>query len=142
MQTMTIRDATPRGMPIPALMPETKLISQVVREDPPAPPKEVPELLKRNPVAERLLFALNVDGRLKISKPFIVSVERNEGVVTAWVEEINEFGYGSNSGEALYDLGKTLAELYFSLKDSIDRLSPDLRSVWLRLNEHIQLRQA
>jgi hypothetical protein len=93
-------------------------------------------------VAERLLFALNVDGRLKISKPFIVSVERNEGLVTAWVEEINEFGYGSNSGEALYDLGKTLVELYFSLKDSIDRLSPDLRSVWLRLNEHIQLRQA
>ena len=88
-----------------------------------------------------MIFALNIDGRLKITKPFEVTVERSEGTVTAHVEEINEFGYGSNSSEALYDLGKTLSELYFSLKEDADWLSPDLHSVWLKLNEHIQPRQ-
>jgi hypothetical protein len=98
--------------------------------------------LEHNPLAEKVLFALSPDGRLKIVKPFVVTVQRTEGVVTAWVEEMNEFGYGSNSGEAFHDLGKTLAELYFSLKETADRLSPDLHSVWLRLTEHIQPRQA
>jgi len=97
--------------------------------------------LKRSTTAEKVLFAPSIDARLKITEPFVVKVERHEGVVTARIEEIDEFGYGSNSGEALYDLGQTLAELYFSLWDNAGRLSPDLHSVGLKLNAHIQLRQ-
>jgi hypothetical protein len=105
------------------------------------PPRELPELLKRSTTDEKVLFAPNIDGRLKITEPFVVTVQRHEGVVVAYVPEIEEFGYGSNSSEALQDLGKTLSELYFSLKENTDRLSADLRSVWLKLNAHIQPRQ-
>ena len=141
MQGVTISEVTPRGMPVPPFAPETQLRSPMVRNDLPELPRQAPDLLKHSTVAEKLLFAPTIDGRLKITKPFEVTVERSEGTVTAHVEEINEFGYGSNSSEALYDLGKTLSELYFSLKDDADRLSPDLHSVWLKLNEHIQPRQ-
>jgi hypothetical protein len=141
MQGVTISEVTPRGMPVPPAAPETELRSPVVHADAPTPPREAPELLRRSTVAEKLLFAPTIDGRLKITKPFEVTVERSGGTVTAHVEEIDEFGYGSDSGEALYDLGKTLSELYFSLKEDADRLSPDLHSVWLKLNEHIQPRQ-
>jgi hypothetical protein len=138
---MTISEATPLGMPLPPVTPLTRLRSPAVRVDAHVPPRESPELLKRDPVAEEILFAPNIDGRLRITEPFVVAVERREGVVTARIEDIGEFGYGSSSGEALYDLGKTLAELYFSLRDSADHLSDDLRAVWLELNEHIQPRQ-
>ncbi|MEK7403641.1 MAG: hypothetical protein AAB225_00900 [Acidobacteriota bacterium] len=142
MQAMTISEATPQGMPIQAVTSETTLLSLVVRVDPPAPPREFLELLKRRSIVEEVLFAPNIDARLKITKPFLVTVKRREGIMTAYIEEINEFGYGSNSAEALYDLGRTLSELYFSLKDAADRLSPDLTSVWLKLAEHIQPRSA
>jgi len=141
MQAMTISEITPRGMPPPPPMPETELRSPVARVDAPSPPPKCPELLTHSTTAERLLFGPSIDGRLKIVKPFVVSLEVREGVVAACVEEIQEFGCGSNSGEALYDLAKTLSELYFSLQDNADRLSADLRSVWLRLNEHIRPRQ-
>jgi hypothetical protein len=101
----------------------------------------VPEMLTHSPTAEKLLFAPTIDARLKITEPFVVTLERREGIVSAYVEELEEFGHGSNSSEALHDLGKTLSELYFSLRDNADRLSPDLRSVWLKLNERIQPRQ-
>ncbi len=88
-----------------------------------------------------MLFAPSIDGRLKITESFVVKVERHDDVVTAWIEEIDEFGYGANSSEALRDLGETLAELYFSLRDHAGRLSPDLHAVWLKLNDHVKLRQ-
>jgi len=141
MQAMTISEVTPRGLPVPTPTPQTELRSPLVRVDALEPPREWPELLKHSTTAEKLLFAPAIDGRLKIVQPFVVSVEGHEGVVTAYVAEIDEFGYGSNSGEALYDLGKTLSELYFSLKHNADRLSPDLSAVWRKLNEHIQPRQ-
>jgi hypothetical protein len=141
MEAQTISEVTPCGMPVPPVTAETCLRSALVRVDAVAPPREAPDFLRRSTVAEKLLFAPAIDGRLKINKPFEVTVERSGGTVTAHVEEIDEFGYGSNSSEALYDLGKTLSELYFSLKEDADRLSPDLHSVWLKLNEHIQPRQ-
>jgi len=141
MQPMTISEATPLGMPLPPVTPLTRLRSPAVRVDADVPPREPPELLKRNTTAEKVLFAPNIDGRLKIMEPFVVRVEWREGLVTARIEDIDEFGYGCNSGEALYDLGKTLAELYLFLRENADRLSPDLHSIWLKLSEHIQLRQ-
>jgi len=135
---VTISEVTTRGLEIQTA--ETKLLSPVVRLDTPTPPAKVPELLKASTTAEKLLFALNPDGRLKVTRPFVVTVARQEGVVTAHVEEIDEFGYGSKSGEALHDLAKTLSELYFSLRDNADRLSAELSAIWLKLNEHIELR--
>jgi hypothetical protein len=148
---MTISEVTTRGWEIqPAgfaecqqRLTETKLLAPVAQfESLLALPLELPQLLKANTISEKVLFALNVDCRLKITKPFVVTVERHEGIVSAYVEEINEFGYGSSSGEALHDLAETLSELYFSLQDSADRLSADLSAIRLKLNEHIQLCQA
>jgi hypothetical protein len=141
MQALTISKATLCGTAPPRLNVETQSGSPGVRFDAPTPPPATPELLKRKTTAESLLFAPSIDPRLKITKPFVVRVERHDEAVAACVEEIQEFGYGPDSGEALHDLGETLAELYFSLRDNADRLSPDLHSVWLKLNEHIQLRQ-
>ncbi|MBM4029232.1 MAG: hypothetical protein FJ280_28115 [Planctomycetes bacterium] len=139
MQAITISEFTPRGMPIAPQLPETEQRSPVVHL--PALRREWPELLKHAPTAEKLLFAAHIDTRLKITEPFVVKMERHDEMVTASIDEINEFGCGSNSSEALRDLGETLAELYFSLRDNADRLSADLRAVWLKLNEHIQPRQ-
>jgi len=84
-----------------------------------------------------LLFAPSVDVRIKIRKPFLVHLASEGGGVSARVEEINEFGYGSNRGEALDDLGKTISELYFSLSTERDRLSDDLAGTLRILEEHV-----
>lgn len=82
-------------------------------------------------------FAPTIDRRFRIIKPFKVVLEKHEGGVVARIDEIGEFGYGPNSGDALYDLGKTVAELYLSLRADRARLSADLRSVLKILEEHI-----
>ncbi len=84
-----------------------------------------------------VLFAPTIDRRVKIIKPFRVALEKHEERFVARIDEIGEFGYGSNSGDALYDLGKTISELYMSLRADRERLSRDLRSVLGILEEHI-----
>ena len=66
-------------------------------------------------IPDPLWFAPTIDARLKIEKPFRVRIAHDGYVVTAVAQEIDEFGYGANAGDALWDLGKTIAELYFSL---------------------------
>ncbi|MGP8246808.1 MAG: hypothetical protein ACLQVN_20105 [Bryobacteraceae bacterium] len=84
-----------------------------------------------------LWFAPTIDARLKIEQPFCVRVAHDGGTATAVVEEINEFGYGAHAGDALSDLGKTIAELYFSLEKATD-LSDDLARVRAILQAHIR----
>jgi len=105
---------------------------------PPLPPLE---LSTRTPsgwgILDPLSFAPTIDPRLKIKKPFTVRFHRFESGVAAHAEEIEEFGQGANGSEALIDLGKTIAELYFSLEAEADRLAPDLQSLRAKLTEHI-----
>jgi len=84
-----------------------------------------------------LLFAPTIDARLRIHTPFRVLILASGDGVSAHAHEIEEFGYGTNRGEALDDLGKTIAELYFSLASDRERLTSDLAGVLRFLEEHI-----
>jgi len=122
----------------PQLEPRTDLVGERgIRLAAEGPEHERSPLL-RNDMLGGVLFAFNVDHRLRIKRPFAVAIEEADGTVIARIDEINEFGCGSSTGEALEDLGKTLSELYFSLQAARDRLSPDLSSAWERLSEHIE----
>lgn len=99
--------------------------------------------VQTSPVFQRLkpkneiLFAPRIDGRLKIYTPFRVRLTSSVKGVSARVEEIEEFGFGGNRGEALDDLAKTIPELYFSLQSDRERLSDDLRRVLSVLERHL-----
>jgi len=86
---------------------------------------------------DELLFAPAIDARLKVHTPFRVRIVSSGEGVSAHAPEIEEFGHGPNRGEALDDLGKTIAELYFSLASERERLAPDLAGVLKSLEEHI-----
>ena len=86
---------------------------------------------------DELLFAPLVDARLKVHTPFAVRIINSGDGVSAHAAEIQEFGYGTNRGEALDDLARTIAELYFSLDSERGRLSSDLDGVLKSLEQHI-----
>src|SRR5947209_918701 len=90
------------------------------------------------PMTRSFVFAPSIDPRLKIMKPFTVRVERSDNTTAALAEEIEEFGYGDNTSEALHDLSKTIAELYFSLEDRAAHLGPDLQAMQAKLDQHIR----
>lgn len=98
---------------------------------------ELPRLMGPPVIPDPLSFAPTIHPRLKIKKAFTVHLRRYESGVAAEAPEIEEFGYGANSFEALLDLGKTIAELYLSLDADADHLSDDLKSVRAKLAEHI-----
>ena len=91
---------------------------------------------------ETMLFGAMPDQRLRFKKHLLVQIERTERGARAWADEIGEFGYGASRGEALHDLGKTIAELYFSLNADKDRLSKDLEAARASLNEYIEVRRS
>jgi hypothetical protein len=70
------------------------------------------------------------DGRLRVVAPFHVSFSREHDHVIAEALEVDEFGFGNNLSEALADLQRALAALYFSLDEEQQRLGPDLQRVW------------
>jgi hypothetical protein len=130
-----------------------QVVDKISRTDVASPPRamtnaaqsrifRVPELLRPlSPASRTFGFAPTIDGRLRIVKPFTVELEEiEEGGFVARIDEIDEFGIGPSSGDALHDLGKTLAELYFSLREQSPRLSPDLQSVLKALSQHIEFR--
>ena len=94
--------------------------------------------LSRAAIPNPLLFAPSINAHLKIEKPFTVRIERSSGLVTAYAEEIGEFGEGAHVGEALEDLRKTIGELYLSLEELAANLGPDLQAVRAKLNEHVK----
>lgn len=91
--------------------------------------------------ASELQLGFLRDGRLRILEPLRVVVgEEEDGIVSAEAGEVNEFGYGGNMTEAVADLQCALAELYFSLEDSQERLGDDLRATWAVLQRKIARR--
>lgn len=93
------------------------------------------------PPASELQLGFLRDWRLRILEPLHVVVgEEEDGIVSAEAGEVNEFGYGGNMTEAVADLQCALAELYFSLEDSQERLGDDLRATWAVLQRKIARR--
>jgi hypothetical protein len=96
-----------------------------------------------------LKFAALPDGRLRFKQPLSVRLSKDNGTYVAQCIEIDQFGYGSDSGEALDDLSRTLAEMFIYLSDA-DRsgsLGEALTEQYALLREfiepsHVQTRAA
>lgn len=65
-----------------------------------------------------LKFGALPDRRLRFKQPLNVRLYKDNGTYIAQCVEIEQFGYGGDSSEALDDLGKTLSEMYFYLSDA------------------------
>ena len=77
------------------------------------------------------------DGRLRVMQPIRVKFSRDGAGFIAEAIDLNEFGFGGNQSEAVADLQHVIAELYFSLRDERNRLGPDLRRVWEKVDRAI-----
>ncbi|MFQ5839197.1 MAG: hypothetical protein ACE5HK_00580 [Candidatus Methylomirabilales bacterium] len=101
------------------------------------------ELLALFPIVthtpSEILLGYLRDGRLRVVSPFKVRFVKDGDQVIAEAEEINEFGFGSNAYEALLDLQRAIAELYFALLEEQDRLGSDLEEVWRALQQKLKL---
>ncbi|MGD0779175.1 MAG: hypothetical protein ABR954_00090 [Dehalococcoidales bacterium] len=91
-------------------------------------------------VHKEILVGTLRDGRLKINVPIRVKFAFENNKVIAEAEEVNEFGFGENMSEALADLQRAIAELFFTLEREQKRLGADLKKVWGILKEKITKR--
>jgi hypothetical protein len=89
---------------------------------------------------DRIKLGSLSDGRLRVRRPIQVNIQRKRNAVVASWEPAGEFGYGRNTSEALDDLAKTVAELYYELQGRLPDLGPDLRKVWDVLSSHVESR--
>ena len=95
-----------------------------------------PVLVEQTIPSVMLLGTLS-DGRLKVCSPITLKLSSEEDHIMAEAVDINEFGFGKNSSEALRDLQRTIVELYLTLKKEQDRLGDDLQNVWSNLQQKI-----
>ncbi|HLF80073.1 MAG TPA: hypothetical protein VJB57_21545 [Dehalococcoidia bacterium] len=77
------------------------------------------------PPAEILLATLG-DARLRVIEPIRVALEAENEDFIAEATEFNEFGFGSTRADAIRDLQRAVAELYFSLVVDEARLGSEL----------------
>jgi hypothetical protein len=88
-------------------------------------------------VPEKILLGSLRDGRLRVLSAIKVrlSVEGDHMIAEAF--ELDEFGFGANFTEAIADLQRTIAELYFTLEKEQERLGVDMQRVWNILQKKI-----
>jgi hypothetical protein len=80
---------------------------------------------------DKRYYADSIHPSLRTVIPLEVCFERTETGYAAVVQELDEYGLGTE------DLGKTLQELYFSLERDEGRLSSDLLAVWAGSKRHL-----
>ena len=78
--------------------------------------------------------------RLRLLAPIRLQVQREDGSVTVWAEDLEEVGYGPDLGAAIQDFQQTLIELYTTLDREHDRLGPGMAQLWRRLGQLIESR--
>lgn len=88
-------------------------------------------------VPKQMLLGRLLDGRLRVLEAISIRFSQEEGQVVAEAPELGECGFGANHSEALSDLQRTIAALYFGLSDSRDRLGLELRRVWSVIQKKI-----
>lgn len=100
------------------------LAFQVMTEQPPQP--------------TQIKFGAVIDPLLRLVKPIKLDVSSGEEaeVVVSWAE-INEYGCGPTTGDALVDFGQSLRALYHELHAPDIQLGPDLVKVKATLDEFI-----
>jgi hypothetical protein len=81
------------------------------------------------------------DGRLQVHSPITVRFKREHRQFVAEAAEFNEFGFGETWSEALADLQRAIAELYFMLDEEQARLGSDLHRTWAALQQKIRRRR-
>lgn len=91
-------------------------------------------------VPDQILLGSLRDGRLKVHSPIKVRFATEGKHTIAEAAELDEFGFGENISEALADLQRTIAELYFTLEKEQKRLGKDLKGVWATLQKKIHKR--
>lgn len=127
--------------------------AKIQPSQPPAAPLEdegVQHLISELPRGELFLPSLKTsdqillgslrDGRLMVRSPITVKFTSEDGQVIAEAVEFDEFGFGENASEALIDLQRAIAELYFTLDGEQDHLGKDLRNAWSIIQEKIHKR--
>jgi hypothetical protein len=88
-------------------------------------------------VPRKMLLGSLRDGRLRVVSPLHVKLTYEGKHTIAEAVDINEFGFGENVSEAIVDLQRTIAELFFTLEKEQDRLGTDLQRIWSILQEKI-----
>jgi hypothetical protein len=135
-------------------MVQALIKGRVEKEQPPAAPSEDEAEIRhrieailgsifdspRINVPEQILLGSLRDGRLRIHSPIKIKFTQEDEHTIAEAVEINEFGFGENPSEALADLQRAIAELYFTLEAEQERLGADLQRVWDVLQEKIHKR--
>ncbi|HSF30432.1 MAG TPA: hypothetical protein VLK82_08185 [Candidatus Tectomicrobia bacterium] len=88
-------------------------------------------------VPDQVLLGSLHDGRLRVQAaiPDKLTTEREH--LIAGAVEFEEFGFGRTLSEALVDLQRAIAELYFAFEQEQQRLGPDLQHVWGQLQQKI-----
>lgn len=77
------------------------------------------------------------DPRLRVIAPIHVRLFEEHGQVVAEATDLSEFGFGSNVSEAMRDVQRAIAQLYFSLDQDRERLGSDLQSAWSTLERTV-----
>jgi hypothetical protein len=88
-------------------------------------------------IPEEMLLGSLRDGRLRVISPLKVKISHEGKHAIAEAVELDEFGFGANVSEAIVDLQRTIAELYFTLEKEQKRLGVDLQRIWGVLQEKI-----
>jgi hypothetical protein len=91
-------------------------------------------------IADEILLGSLRDGRLNVRSPITVRLSVENEDIIAEAAPFNEFGFGKNFSEALADLQRAIAELYFTLETEQGHMSDDLQGVWRALQRTITKR--
>jgi len=89
---------------------------------------------------QRLQIGVLPDDRLCLAVGLDVELEQEGPSFIANCPNIMEFGYGESPAEAIEDLQATITELYWTLKEDVDRLGGDLLDTWEELSKVIEER--
>ena len=76
-----------------------------------------------------------LDTRLRLRGVLTLDMEREGDSYVATCSDLNEFGYGNDPTRAIEDARRSIAELYWELKENQHRLGADLAETWRRLSE-------
>lgn len=80
-------------------------------------------------IPDTFLLASVRHGALRVARPFNVAIWREDEHVVAHATEVNEFGWGTTLSEAVTDLQRALAALFYTLSsEEEERLGPELRA--------------
>ncbi len=96
---------------------------------------------RRSPlIPGTILFGSIPDRRLRFRRPIPIEIYKDDASIIARTTELDEFGYGTSMGEALDDIGRTLAEEFIFLSEHAGQLSDGMQSHFQKLSEFLEYR--